>query len=53
MGERKEIVSVYKSKGLSVSKAVKLANMSRSSYYYKPKGTKSGRSPSTRTSLVK
>jgi len=52
MGERKEIVSIYKSKGLSVSKAVKLANMSRSSYYYSPKGTKSGRSPSTHTLLV-
>jgi len=52
MEERKEIVTKYKKMGLSVSKSVGLASISRSSYYYSPKDGKPGRKPSTITELV-
>jgi putative transposase len=52
MEERKEIVRRFKQKGLSISKAVRLANMSRSSFYYKPCLGTPGRKPSTHTGMV-
>ena len=45
MEQRKEIVRHYVSKGLSIIKAVKITKISKSSYYYKPLGTKKGKRP--------
>ena len=52
MEERRQIVTDYKRRGLSISKSVMVAGMSRSSYYYRPKSGKPGRKASTHTRLV-
>lgn len=45
MEQRKEIVRKYVSKGLSIFKAVRITQISKSSYYYKPLGTNKGKRP--------
>jgi transposase InsO family protein len=52
MEERRQIVREYKSRGLSVCKAVQVAGMSRSSFYYRSRTGKPGRAPSRETSLL-
>jgi putative transposase len=52
MEERRQIVREYKSRGLSVCKAVQVAGMSRSSFYYRSRTGKPGRAPSQETSLL-
>lgn len=51
MEQRKEIVRQYVSKGLRVSKAVLIAAISKSTYYYIPNGRPKGKRPSTETLL--
>jgi len=45
--ERKEIINRYVSKGIRTRKAAAIAGIARSSYYYKPKGGKKGKRPSS------
>jgi putative transposase len=52
MEERRQIVRRYKSRGLPVIKAVQVAGMSRSSFYYRPRKGKPGRRPSLKTGMV-
>ena len=52
MEERRQIVSNYKSRGLPISKAVLVAGICRSSFYYRPKTGKPGRKPSTHTRML-
>lgn len=47
MEELKTIIRKSVSKGMKVDKATKIAGMSKSGYYYKPRGGKPGRKPST------
>ena len=49
MEERREIANRYIQEGLSTKIALPIADLSRSTYYYKPKGTKGGKKPSTHT----
>jgi len=49
MEERKEIIRTVVAQGLRVSKALSIANMARSSYYYRPSFGKKGALPSTCT----
>jgi putative transposase len=49
MGQRKEIVRSFVSKGLKVDNAVRIAAIKRSTYYYKPNGKAKGKKPSTHT----
>lgn len=49
MEERKEIIRSHVAKGVKVEFAARLANMSKSTYYYKSRGGKPGRKPSTHT----
>lgn len=51
MEQRKEIVNRYVQLGLAVSKAVTLADLSKSSYYYQPNGKRKGKAPSKSTML--
>jgi putative transposase len=52
MEERKEIVRTYKNNGLPISQGIKLAEISRSAYYYRPKHGKSGAKPSESSYMV-
>ena len=45
MEERKEVVNRYIQKGMKATKAVQIADFSRSGYYYKPNGKKPGKRP--------
>lgn len=47
MEERKEVINRFVSRGLTTAKASSIAGMSRSTYYYKPKGGVRGKKPST------
>lgn len=49
MGERKEIVCRMVSLGMRTAKALSIAWIPRSTYYYKPTGTRKGKAPSQRT----
>ena len=49
MGEKREIVCRYVSKGLNVSNAVVIASIKKSTYYYRPNGRPKGKRPSTHT----
>lgn|SRR5690606_5601024 len=49
MAARKEIVSKTVSQGMPVSKALAIAEIPRSSYYYKSNGKRKGKTPSTHT----
>lgn len=49
MEERKKMVMKYVSKGLRVEKAASMADMSKSTYYYKPTGRKPGKRATTQT----
>jgi len=47
--ERKAIIGQFIAKGMKSEKASAIAGMSKSSYYYKPKGGKPGKRPSRKT----
>ena len=49
MGQRKEIVRNFVSKGLKVDNAVRIASIKRSTYYYQSNGKPKGKKPSTHT----
>jgi putative transposase len=49
MGQRKEIVRVFVSKGLRVLHAVHVAGLKKSTYYYKSNGNPQGKQPSSYT----
>lgn len=49
MEERRQIVNSYVQSGLRTKLALPLAGLSRSTYYYKPTGTKGGKKPSAYT----
>ena len=49
MEEVKEIIRGNVSEGMPVQTACKTSNISKSGYYYKPKGTKKGKRPSNTT----
>ena len=49
MAARKEIVCKVVSEGMSVSKAMAIAEVPRSSYYYRTNGKRRGKAPSTHT----
>ena len=49
MAERKEIVCRMVSKGMRTSKALKIAQIPRSTYYYKATGNPKGKAPSSHT----
>lgn len=51
MEDRRELIQKYKALGMKVSKAVELAGISRSSYYYLSRNGCAGKKPST-TSLM-
>lgn len=51
MEQRKEIVRQYVSRGLSVSKAVLISGISKSTYYHRPSGQPKGKRPSNVTLL--
>ncbi|QYH40875.1 transposase [Algoriphagus sp. NBT04N3] len=50
MEQRREVVNRYLQQGLRTAAALPLAEIPRSTYYYKPKQGKAGRKPSTHTS---
>ena len=52
MEERKEIVKTFKNNGLPISQGIKLAEISRSSYYYSPKQGKPGAKPSESSYII-
>jgi len=52
MEERKQVIRQFVQRGLSVNKAVVIASMSRSSFYYREKEGKPGLKPSTHTDLT-
>lgn len=49
MGEKREIVCRYVSKGLTVPAATSIAGIKRSTYYYRPNGRRRGKQPSMHT----
>lgn len=49
MAARKEIVSKVVAQGMSVTKALTIAEIPRSSYYYRSNGRPTGKAPSTHT----
>ena len=49
MEERKEVVNRYIQKGMKATKAIQIADFSRSSYYYRPNGGKLGKKPASTT----
>jgi putative transposase len=49
LGEKKALVTKYVSQGLSTNQALKIADVTRHQYYYKQRGGKPGRKPSTHT----
>lgn len=49
MGEKREIVCRYVSKGLTVPGATSIAGIKRSTYYYRPNGRRRGKQPSMHT----
>lgn len=49
MAARKEIVGRAVAQGMSVKKALAVAEVPRSSYYYRPNGKRIGKAPSTHT----
>ena len=46
MAERREIVRAYVGQGLTVEQATRVAAMSKSTYYYRSKGSRKGKAPS-------
>jgi len=52
MEERREIILKYTDRGMKVSKAVQLAGMSRSSYYYLSRHGNPGKKPSTSSQMM-
>lgn len=52
MAERRQIVNRYVQEGLPTKMALYIADLPRSTYYYKPNGCKGGKKPSTHTFLV-
>lgn len=46
MAERREIVRSYVGQGLTVEQATRVAAMSKSTYYYRSKGSRKGKAPS-------
>jgi hypothetical protein len=49
MEERKEVVRKMVSLGMRTDKALRIAKIPRSSYYYRSKGLRKGKEPSTHT----
>lgn len=49
MAARKEIVKEFVAAGMAVTKALRIAEVPKSSYYYQPKGARKGKSVSTHT----
>lgn len=49
MVQRREIVREYVSRNLTVSRATRIAEIKRSTYYYRPNGRPKGKAPSTHT----
>lgn len=49
MGQRKEIVTTFVSQGLPVYRAIKIAGIKKSTYYYRSNGRPIGKRPSTHT----
>lgn len=49
MGQKREIVCHYVSLGMTVTVAIGIAGLKRSTYYYKPNGLPKGKRPSTQT----
>lgn len=52
MGQRKEVIRGFVSKGLRVMEAVRIAGMTKSTYYYRSNGRPQGKKPSKYTQRI-